>query len=120
MLENGSKKAQYEVICVFNVAPKFTITITQPEHGIIKVYQTKKGERKDLTISASGTVEIEEGKAVYFELIAKDGKKPKKLVVDGVEHIKVTSVIAKQTPGAIAVRIDKVKNNFSVTGECGE
>ena len=120
MLENGSKKAQYEVTCVFNVAPKFTITITQPEHGIIKVYQTEKGERKDLTISASGTVEIEEGKAVYFELIAKDGKKPKKLVVDGVEHIKVTSVIAKQTPGAIAVRIDKVKNNFSVTGECGE
>ena len=120
MLENGSKKAQYEITCIFDVVQKFTITITQPENGIIKVYQTKGGNRIDLDISSTGTVEIEKDQAVYFELIANDGKKPKKLVVDGIEHTAVTSTIAKQTPGAIAVRIPNVSKSFSVTGECGD
>ena len=120
MLENGSKKAQYEITCIFDVVQKFTITITQPENGIIKVYQTKGGERIDLDISSTGTVEIEKDQAVYFELIGNDGKKPKKLVVDGIEHTAVTSTIAKQTPGAIAVRIPNVSKSFSVTGECGD
>ena len=120
MLENAGKKAQYEVTCVFNVSPKYTITITQPEHGTIKAYQTKGGVRINLAISATGTIEVEENKPVYFELIANEGKKPIKLVVDGTAYTKITTVISHQTIGAIAVRVDKVKKNFSVTGECGD
>lgn len=119
MLENGGKKALYEITCVFDVAVKNTITITKPEHGTINAYLMKAGVRTPLTISSSNTIEVETGTFVFFELVADTGKKPKKLVVDVTEHTEVTTGVVGQTTGAIAVKV-KVEKNFSVTGECAD
>ena len=117
MLENGGKTAQYEVTCVFDVTPKFNITVNSLENGTIKAYKMKAGARVELEIK-SGILEVEKDDTVYFELVANGGKTPKKLVVDGSEYTSVTT-LPKQTPGAIAMKI-QIKKAFVVTGECGD
>lgn len=122
MLTNGVKKAQYEVTVTFDVVKQNKITVTQPaSDGQIKFYTLKGGVRTDLTIETVGgkhVVKVDDGTGVYIELVANEGKKPKKLIVDGTPHTSVTT-IAKQTVGAIAVRV-VCKKDFEVSGECGE
>lgn len=122
MLENGDKKAQYEVTVKFDIEVKHTLTIKKPENGEIKVYQLSgvgsAAVRTDLPVGADGTLKVKAGYTLYFELVAATGKTPKKLTIDGKEYTTVTN-LPKQTSGAIAKKMI-INNDFLVTGECGD
>ena len=122
MLENEGKTAVYEITVEFKLELLHTITINQPEHGEIKVYQVTgtamDRKRTDLQIGADNTLKIKDGYAIYVELIAKDGKTPKKLTLNGNAIEGVTNNVELQTPGAIAKKILFVRKDYTITGEC--
>ena len=122
LLENGDKKAVYEVTVEFTIEVLYTITVNQPENGQIKVYRIVSNngvrERVDLEIGADNTLKVN-SYAIYFELIANNGKTPKNLILNG-KPTKGPTQVEKQTPGAIAKMIFTVTKDYTVTGECGD
>jgi len=119
-LSKGGKTATYKVKVNCNVKiPNHTIQVNQlASGGEIKVWRTVGFplKRENIT-SFPATIENKRTtNVVYIELVATDPKKPKKLVINGVEYKTVTTGVSKQTPGAIAVKV-LLLDSLTVSGE---